>query len=93
MYFNIIIELLKRNNGNCNPNYCYPSERIFIEKEKTGAVNNPFFFFFQKRHQADDLVNNRRVKGKVKTSCNNYCSYNPYNFFYVILYKNDFSAI
>ena len=81
MYFNTIIELFKRNNGNCIPNYCYPSERIFIEKEKTGAVNNSFFFFFQKRHQADDLVNNRRVKGKVKISCNNYYSYNPYIFF------------
>ena len=77
----IIIELLKRNNWNWLKDW---SSKYFF-----------FFFFLQKRHQADDLVNNRRVKGKIKISCNNsYYSYNPYIFFLlVILYKNDFPSI
>ena len=94
MYFNTIIELFKRNNGNCIPNYCYPSERIFIEKEKTGAVNNSFFFFFFRKDIKQMtwlIIVELRVKLRfhVIIIILTILTF----FFHVILYKNDFSAI
>ena len=94
MYFNIIIELLKRNNGNCIPNYCYPSERIFIEKEKTGAVNNYFFiFFFRKDIKQMTWLIIVELRVKIRFHVIIIILTILTFFFHVILYKRDVSAI